>query len=272
VFVPARFTNGCSLLGIALGVSQRGVAIFHSNQPKKRTHARLRACRVDNLVAHSTATRRDVQHATHARSNPSRGSGKRAVDGNDSGRPGRGASGPSAASGQGGQRGESAHRPFRGGRSARGRRSRPRRVCRDAPGISKPARGGACQVHGRRGSLIEANLGHRIVGCGLAVDEAEGGDARGELARRLETRDRHQGGAGCPRQAEALASRKDGEIREYGASNARKSSEPSHGAGRACTASSSRCTPKRARQEAVKEVHWARECPGRRPCLTLIWP
>ena len=102
-----------------------------------------------------------------------------------------------------------------------------------------------------------------------ALREGEDRDARRGPARRLETRDRHQGGAGCPRQAEALASRKDGEVREYGASNARKSSEPSHGAGRACTASS-RCTPKRARQKAVKEVHWARECPGRRPCLTLI--
>jgi hypothetical protein len=35
--------KGCSLLGIVRGVSQRGVAIFHSNQPKIRTHARLRA-------------------------------------------------------------------------------------------------------------------------------------------------------------------------------------------------------------------------------------
>jgi hypothetical protein len=43
VFVPALFTKGCSLLGIVRGVSQRGVGIFHSNQPKIRTHARLRA-------------------------------------------------------------------------------------------------------------------------------------------------------------------------------------------------------------------------------------
>jgi maltose/moltooligosaccharide transporter len=53
--------------------------------------------------------------------------------------------------------GESAHRPFRGGRSARGRRSRSRRVHRDAPGIGKPARSGARQVHGRRGPLTEPN-------------------------------------------------------------------------------------------------------------------
>lgn len=43
VFVPTGFTEGCSLLGIARGVSQRGVTILHSIQPKMRTHARLQA-------------------------------------------------------------------------------------------------------------------------------------------------------------------------------------------------------------------------------------
>jgi hypothetical protein len=51
VFVPALFTKGCSLLGIVRGVSQRGVAIFHSNQPKIRTHARLRAGARRNRMA-----------------------------------------------------------------------------------------------------------------------------------------------------------------------------------------------------------------------------
>jgi hypothetical protein len=50
VFVPAGFTEGCSLLGITLRASQSGVEILHSIQLKMRTHARLRAVARRNRI------------------------------------------------------------------------------------------------------------------------------------------------------------------------------------------------------------------------------